>query len=150
MSRIQTSLLVEAPASQVFQLLTDPAALPELLAPVIEVELQSGLQELSRGSEVTYLMSRFGFCQQVRLRVEELVVGRRMTYRQTLGLFKEWIHTVRCEEVTEGQTLVTDSVEYQLPLGVLGLLLSDVWVRRDMEGVLRHRLLRARDRLSQL
>jgi len=147
MSRLQVSQLIEAPPMEVFKLLTDPYSLPDLLAPVLEVEVQAAESELVRGQELTFMMSRYGLSQMVRLRVEDILIGRRLTVRQTLGLFKEWIHTLRCEEVGGRQTMVTEIVEFEVPFGILGLVLSDVWVKRDLQSILATRLQRAQMRL---
>lgn len=147
MSRLQVSQLIEAPPMEVFKILTDPYSLPDLLAPILEVEVQSAESELSRGQEMTFMMSRYGLSQMVRLRVEDILIGRRITFRQTLGLFKEWIHTIRFEDAGDRQTMVTETVEFDVPFGILGLVLSDVWVKRDLQTILSTRLARARMRL---
>ena len=148
MARLQVSQVVEAPMMDVFKILSDPYALSDLLAPVLQVEVQSAESALSRGQEMTFLMSRFGLSQVVRLRVEDILMGRRLTVRQTLGLFKEFVHTVRCEEAGAQQTLVTETVEFEVPFGFLGLVMSDVWVKRDLQNLLNIRLQRAQERLN--
>jgi ligand-binding SRPBCC domain-containing protein len=94
-------------------------------------------------------MSRFGFSQLVRLRIEDILVGHRMTYRQTLGLFKEWVHTMQFEAIDAHQTRVIDTIDYELPFGLVGHLLSDLWVRADLEKLLDHRIQVARQLIGE-
>jgi ligand-binding SRPBCC domain-containing protein len=140
---IKLSRVVQAPLEKTFWLLCQPQQQVELLKPVLEVELRAADAELARGSEVHLLMSRFGFSQLVRLRIEDILVGHRMTYRQTLGLFKEWVHTMQFEAIDAHQTRVIDTVDYQLPFGLVGHLLSDLWVKSDIQMLLHHRIVRA-------
>lgn len=135
------------PASrpEAYELLSNPARLGQLLKDHLEVEVKRGADSLRRGAEYELVMTRYGLSQPVRLRVEEVVKGARLTYRQAEGLFADWIHTIRFEDHGDNQTLVTDYVDYRLPFGILGYLADDLFVRKDMERLLFDRLNRARD-----
>ncbi len=146
---IKLSRVIQAPREKVFWLLCQPQQQGELLKPMIEVEVRSSDGELARGAEIHLSMSRFGFSQLVRLRIEDILVGHRMTYRQTLGLFKEWVHTMQFEAIDAHQTRVIDTIDYELPFGLVGHLLSDLWVRADLEKLLDHRIQVARQLIGE-
>ncbi len=148
MPSFQVQRTIQAPVMVVFDGLCNPVRLPQWLAPDIEVETQGVDAPLLRGAEYGYLMTRFGFTQEVRLRIDEMIPGKRLTYSQTFGLFKQWVHTMKFAEAAVHQTLVTDIVEYELPFGIFGHLLSDLWLKKDLRSILKNRLDRAQQLLS--
>jgi ligand-binding SRPBCC domain-containing protein len=54
------------------------------------------------------------------------------------GPYAQWIHTHRFE-ARNGGTLLTDRVEYALPLGFLGRIAHGLLVKRDVEGIFDYR-----------
>ena len=145
MAHIQLSELIEAPRSEVFEYLTTPSNQPFLLEPAIHVEALSPDLQMKRGDELHFNMTRFGLSQSIRFRIEDVLPGSRLTYRQTEGVFATWTHTMKFEEHNEKTTLVTDLVDYQLPLGLLGFLADDLLIKRDMSRILQQRLIKARE-----
>src|SRR4051794_1898923 len=98
MGHLQVSEVYPASRFEVFDYLCDPNQLPVLLQPLIEVEVRSMDVALSRGSEFYFRMTRFGLSQDVRLRIEDVLHGSRLTYRQIEGLYNQWTHTMRFED----------------------------------------------------
>lgn len=145
MAHLQISQLIPASRQEVFDYLCNPAELPYLLAPTIMVEVLTPELELKRGSEVHLNMTRMGLTQAVRLRIEDVLRGSRLTYRQSEGLFAAWTHTMKFEEHGEKETLVTDLIDYTLPLGLIGYLADDLLIKGDMRRLLAARLERARE-----
>ena len=144
MAHIQCSAIVPADRQQVFDFLSNPNNLEELLQDHIDVDLLSAEAPLKTGTEYGFMMTRLGLAQEVRFEIQEVLPGSRLTYRQTLGLFKSWVHTQKFEDHGQGQTRVTDIVEYQLPFGLLGYLADDLYVRKDLTRILKDRLERAK------
>lgn len=145
MAHLQISQLIPAARQEVFDYLTNPAELPFLLAPSIDVQVLTPDLDLKRGSEAHFNMTRIGLTQSIRLRIEDVLRGSRLTYRQVEGLFSAWTHTMSFEEHGEKETLVTDLVDYQLPLGLLGFLADDLLVKGDMRRILASRLAKAKE-----
>src|SRR5437899_550103 len=98
MAHLQISQLIPAPRFDVFDYLTGAENLPFLLKPTIEVEVFPFDGTLKRGAELHFNMTRLGFSQSVRLRIEDWLRGSRATYRQVEGLFAAWTHTMKFEE----------------------------------------------------
>lgn len=149
MAHIQISQVIPATRIEVFDYLTDPKELPHLLEPHIQVEVLSPDVPPQRGQEWHFMMTRLGMSQSVRLRVEDALKGSRLTYRQAEGLFLTWTHTMRFEEHGEKVTLVTDIVDYTMPLGLVGALVDDLLIKGDMQRLLESRLLRAKARFEK-
>jgi len=144
MAHLQLSELIPAPRLEVFDYLTDPNRLPALLKPAIDVKVVTPDVPLKRGNEVHFVMSRFALSQSIRFRIEDVLRGSRLSYRQSEGVFAAWNHTMKFDEHGENGTLVTDLVDYQVPMGLFGHLADDLLLKGDMTRLLRHRLERAR------
>jgi len=60
------------------------------------------------------------------------------TDRQLKGPYKIWKHTHYFEEKNSG-VMITDEVRYQLPFGIIGLLLHRLLIRSKIESIFEHR-----------
>jgi ligand-binding SRPBCC domain-containing protein len=148
MSHLQVSEIIPASRFEVFDYLTDPKNVPFLLEPGIQVEVLTPEAELKRGAEIQFMMTRFGLKQSIRFHIEDVVPGSRLTYRQSEGVFAGWTHTMRFEEHGDKSTVVTDLVDYQVPLGLLGYLADDLLIKGDMKRLLENRLHKVMSRFS--
>ncbi|MBX3022273.1 MAG: SRPBCC family protein [Bdellovibrionales bacterium] len=150
MAHLQISQLIPATRFEVFDYLTDPSHLPFLMAPSIDVQVLSPEVDMKRGTEAHFNMTRLGMTQSIRFRIEDVLRGSRLTYRQVEGLFAAWTHTMKFDEHGEKETLVTDLVDYQVPLGLFGHLADDLLIKGDMRKLLAHRLQKAREHFDSL
>lgn len=140
MAHIQISRVIEAPRTKVFEILSNPDHLPDLLRGDIYVEVLSQGQKIGLGSEVRIAMTRLGVKQLVQLRMDDFLHSKRMMYHQVEGFFKTWTHITKFDDHGEGFTRVTDLVDYTLPFGLLGNLSDDLFVKGDMTRILENRL----------
>lgn len=143
MAHIQISELIPAGRFDVFDYLTDVRNLPSSLAPAIEARVFNEPTELKRGAEAHLALTRFGLTQSVRWRVEDVLRGSRLSFRQVEGIFAAWTQTTRFEAADDNATLVTELVDYRVPGGLLGYLADDFLIKRDLANLLRTRLRRA-------
>jgi ligand-binding SRPBCC domain-containing protein len=58
--------------------------------------------------------------------------GRSFTDTMRRGPFRAWTHEHRCEPTATGSRL-TDTIDYELPLGALGRLVAGTAVRRRLD-----------------
>jgi len=142
MAHLQVSRIIEAPRTRVFEILTQPESLPDLLRGDIDVEVVSRAEKLTPGAEVRLSMTRYGVKQWVHLKVDDFLHSKRLMYHQVEGFFKSWSHIMKFDDHGDGFTLVTDLVDYTLPLGLLGNLTDDLFVKADMTKILENRLQR--------
>ncbi len=115
--------------------------------PDVEMEVLSGPPLLKKGDEFQVELTRFGLAQNFRFLVEDVSLEK-MSYRQLDGIFKNWFHRILLEPHGPSSTLVTDRVDYSLPLGVLGHLANDLYFREDLQRILQERLERWEQSLS--
>lgn len=150
MAHLQISELIPASRLEVFDYLTDPNNLPGLLRPSVEVQVVTPEIALKRGNEVHFMMSRFGLSQSIRFRIEDVLRGSRLSYRQSEGVFSAWNHTMKFDEHGENGTLVTDLVDYNVPMGLFGHLADDLLLKSDMTRLLTKRLQRVKEHFESL
>lgn len=55
------------------------------------------------------------------------------------GPFKSWEHTHEFTAISENVTRITDSVQYELPMGIMGKLVDRIFVGRDIQNMFRFR-----------
>ncbi|MCB0361439.1 MAG: hypothetical protein KDD35_01875 [Bdellovibrionales bacterium] len=142
MAHLNCSIVIPAPVIDTYDFFTDPSGLPSLLKGKVDVDIENASADLQKGSEYCYIMTRAGISQYVRFRVEETSRGNFLTYRQIEGIFRKWVHTQKFSPHGSNQTLVTDTVDYELPFGLLGHLLDDIIFKRDLSEILQLRLQR--------
>ncbi len=149
MAHIQCAKVISAIKFDVYNLLTTPENLTELLSEQIEVKWQNPGVEVKQGSEFLFLMSRFGIEQPIRFVVDRLVIGNQLTYRQVNGVYSRFVHTMKFEDHGQNETLVTDLVDYEMPFGILGRLADDFFARADLRNILESRLEKAALKFAQ-
>ena len=54
------------------------------------------------------------------------------------GLFKEWKHVHKFDKISEGQTSITEEVIFELPFGIIGVIL-EFFVLRKVKSFFEHR-----------
>jgi hypothetical protein len=146
MGHVQVSRLIPASSGDVYRTITDLSNLPTWLDLSMEVEFPEPPGVLRPQSEFALKFTRFGKSVLARFRVDEMKPRELFAYRQTEGFFKSWVHTQLLSPHDSKTTLMTDVVDFTMPYGVLGALADDLFVRTDIEKLLKHRLLKVEER----
>jgi ligand-binding SRPBCC domain-containing protein len=95
---------------------------------------------MGAGTLLDYRLSLFGVSFSWRTRIEVFEPCRRFTDVQLRGPYRRWHHLHEFHAVEDG-TLVVDRVDYELPLGPLGILAHELVVRRTLIRIFDHRRL---------
>lgn len=114
----------------------------------MEVEFPEPLSPLREQSEFAVTFFRYGKITVSRFRVDDYKPHERFSYRQVSGFFKSWVHTQVLSVHDSKTTLLTDIVEYQLPFGIAGALIDDLFAKREIARLLQDRLLRIQERFE--
>ncbi len=83
-----------------------------------------------------------------RVRIAEVVPGRRIVDVDERSPFAAWRHEHRFDPLPDGGTRMTDRVAYRLPAGPLGGIADRLLVRRTLERALAERHDRTRSVLE--
>ncbi len=139
-----------APRSDVFAFFADPANLEALTPPWLRFEVLTP-RPLPRGEGALfdYRIKVRGLPIRWRTLIETFVPGERFTDRQIAGPYALWHHTHRFEDLPDGGTRMTDQVRYRLGWGVLGRLVTALWVHRDIQRIFDYRKQVLAERFSQ-
>jgi ligand-binding SRPBCC domain-containing protein len=146
MGHVQVSRLIPASLGDVYRYITDLSNLPQWLDPSLEVDFPSAPPVLRPMTEFDLRFQRFGQAVTARFRVDELRPREVFSYRQMTGFFKEWVHTQLLSAHDSRTTLMTDVVDFKMPYGIIGALADDLFVSRDLERMLKHRLVKVEER----
>jgi ligand-binding SRPBCC domain-containing protein len=130
---------VARPLDEVFEFFSSAGNLELLTPSLMHFEIVTpGPIAMAPGTLIEYRLRVHGIPIRWISRIEEWEQGRRFVDRQLKGPYKLWHHTHEFEEMPGG-TKVSDSVRYELPLGVLGELGGLPLVRRDLARIFDYR-----------
>lgn len=138
MGHLQRSKIIPYSVADVFQYVSDFRNLPNMLQPYIEVEILAS-PAMRKGADFAFNLSRFGITQQCVFRIDDYKVNEMFSDRQVQGVFSRWYHVQRFEVHNEKQTLLSDYIDYTLPMGILGRLADDLVSRFDLSEILEQR-----------
>lgn len=137
--RLQTQTYVPAPLEEVFDFFSRAENLERITPPELGFVILTPLPiEMKPGALIDYRLKLNG----VPLRwLSEITVWEpnvRFVDVQQRGPYKKWVHEHRFEKAPGG-TKMTDSLEYALPFGLLGILVHRLFVRKKVERIFSHR-----------
>jgi ligand-binding SRPBCC domain-containing protein len=141
--RIEHSSVVAAPLDRVWAFFDDPSNLARITPPDVSVTLLSAPSRPSLGERVLLRVSKGPFGVTWEACFVEVEPGRRFVDEQRRGPFKRFRHEHRFEHAPGG-TRVTDVIDYEPPLGVLGWIADRVAIARNLARMLEYRHERTR------
>lgn len=129
--------LARGPA-EVFAFLARPANLVQLAPPEMPLELVEGPEILRLGSQMTWKVRRWGISQRIVSEVTEYEENTLLTESHRQGPLKAWTHRRRFEACEAG-TRLHDEIDFELPGGILGMILTADMVLADIRKGLAYR-----------
>lgn len=130
---------IAAGIEEVFGFFSDPKNLGAITPPEMGFQiLASPDRALQAGDRITYRIRVNGVPLTWVTLITEWVPNRKFTDVQEKGPYAKWEHTHSFEE-TDGGVLMTDIVDYELPLAPLGRIFAGWWVRRQLAGIFDYR-----------
>jgi len=130
---------IAAPRSRVFAFHEAPGALLRLIPPWERVELVSGGGSLRPGSRVKLRVWLGPLPVIWEAEHTEYEPGKMFADRQVHGPFARWYHRHLFLDDGRGGTILRDEVEYEPPLGMLGLWFSGSLVRSKLREMFQYR-----------
>ena len=147
MAQFEKTMTFSRPLAEVFDFFLQPANLLRVSPPELHMELVEGPERLQLGAVVTLKGRRWGLSQRVVSEVIAFEPNVLFIDQQRQGPFRQWKHTHRFAALAEG-TQVQDTIEFEPPGGLLGLLVTENFIRRDLEKVFAYRAEKLRQILS--
>ena len=127
------------PAAQVFAVFRKPANRTRLAPANMSVELLDGPDSVVKGSRLLLRVRRSGVSQTIELEVADVVDGMTLIEQQKRGPFRSWRQQYQFQPTPNGGTLLTETIDYEPPGGMLGLLVTAARIESDLRELYEQR-----------
>jgi ligand-binding SRPBCC domain-containing protein len=136
--------VIDASAETVFAFHEAPDAFQRLQPPWQTTKVVQPPSSLEIGTRVVLKVKVGPFWQTIVAEHVAYEPGRMFADRMVKGPFARWLHRHIVTPRGPSQSVLTDDIEYELPLGWLGRLLVGGYARRNLERMFefRHRVTR--------
>ena len=137
--KLHRELYVSRPLPEVFEFFSRAENLERLTPPWMMFRvLTPGPIEMTEGTTIAYALRVRGIPLRWLTLIERWNPPFEFVDIQTKGPYSLWRHTHRFSEI-DGGTLIVDTVEYAMPLGVLGRLIHRIQVAEDLSLIFDYR-----------
>jgi len=124
---------------EVFKFFQDPRNLARITPPELGFQVTTrGPIEMREGAEIDYTIRWLGMPMKWRTLITDYRPPSLFIDEQLRGPYKLWRHRHDFREV-DGASVISDRVEYELPLGVLGRFAHALFVCRQLRGIFVYR-----------
>ena len=104
---------------------------------------------IALGALIIVETRRWGLRQRIVTEVVELEEGEKIVEDQRQGPFRSWRHERRFTRTAEGETEVSEQIDYELPGGMLGLVLKPAMIEAELRQTYAYRLERITEMLHR-
>lgn len=133
MSYFERSVLINCPIEKVFGFHSDTNNLTKITPDFIKVSIIKIDLPLRLQSEISLEVTQFQFIRtRWNIRLTEFDPFKLITDTQVKGPFKKWEHK-HCFEKENGNTLMTDKINYELPFGLIGRAADKLFITKMIE-----------------
>ena len=142
--RFMKESVIAASAERVFAFHEAPDAFARLLPPWQTSEVIVPPQALTVGTKVVLRTKLGPFWQTIEAEHVAYEPGKMFADRMNKGPFASWLHRHIVTPRGPSECLLTDDIEYELPLGVLGRVFGGAFARHELQRLFeyRHRVTR--------
>jgi ligand-binding SRPBCC domain-containing protein len=132
---IERAQVIPAPLEEAFRFFEDPRNLAEITPAWLRFEIVGldGLP-LRAGCKIEYRIRWLGIPFRWLTVITDYEPGRRFVDLQTRGPYRLWRHEHTFEDLN-GQTMMRDRVEYELPLGLIGRIVHRLLVSHHLRQI---------------
>ena len=142
--RFKKKSIIKASAERVFEFHEAPDAFERLQPPWQKTEVVQPPTSLEVGTRVILRVKVGPFWQTMIAEHVEYEPGKMFADRLVKGPFASWLHRHIVTPRGEKECVLTDDIEYELPLGALGRLFGGKFAQNNLERLFeyRHRVTR--------
>ena len=139
MHRLEREQWIERPVDEVFAFFADAANLQRITPPWLGFRILTPLPiEMKNGTLIDYSIKLAGVPMRWCSEIQSWNPPYAFIDIQRSGPYRRWVH-LHSFERRDGGTLMTDIVDYRLPLGPLGKLVHGLSVRRTLSAIFDYR-----------
>ena len=142
--RFKKKSIIKASAERVFEFHEAPDAFERLQPPWQKTEVVQPPTSLEVGTRVILRAKVGPFWQTMVAEHVEYEPGKMFADRLVKGPFASWLHRHIVTPRGENECVLTDDIEYELPLGALGRLFGGKFAQSNLDRLseYRHRVTR--------
>ncbi len=137
--RFKKESVIRASAERVFAFHEAPDAFERLQPPWQETEIVQPPASLEVGTRVVLRVKVGPLWQTMVAEHVEYEPGRMFADRLVKGPFAKWLHRHIVTPRGDHECVLTDDIEYELPLGVLGRVFGGWFARKNLERLFEYR-----------
>lgn len=130
---------VALPVEKVFPFFADEKNLETITPPWLNFKvIGKSTPKMQSGTLIDYRLAVHGIPVTWQSVIEDWEPNKRFVDRQTVGPYTLWHHTHQFTP-TENGTLMSDTVEYEVPGGAIGNLLLGRFIEKDLNRIFEYR-----------
>ena len=130
---------IDASAEDVFRWHAQPNALERLSPPWEPVEILQRAPGIRNGNQGVLRVRMGPFKIRWSFEHRDYIEGRQFRDVQISGPFRRWEHTHKMDPRGPNACILTDTICYELPLGMLGNFLAGWFVQRKLARLFKYR-----------
>ncbi len=140
MAYIQKATVINGSRERVFSKHATLSGIRQCLTNILDIEvIGQPIETLFKGQQIELYLGFKGISRRCILKVEDLVPNQKIDFRQVKGLFRSFRVLTQFEDHGESGCVITDLADYRLPLGLLGHLVDDLFLKGEIEKVITRR-----------
>lgn len=124
MPNSRTSVELPCPAAALRRFLGQPANLPDISDPEIELEILAAPEHVSEGAEIRFQITAIGLKQKATHRYEK-VTDSEISEVLIDGVLPAWSHRQLIEPIDDGHCRLTDDITFDSPGGMMKFIMSE-------------------------
>jgi ligand-binding SRPBCC domain-containing protein len=137
---IQREQRLDVASERAFDFFGDALNLETITPPWLRFRVVTpGPITMQAGALIEYRLRIHGLPVRWKTRIESWEPPHRFVDVQLSGPYKRWEHTHTFEAIGDDAVLMTDRVDYELPLGPAGRIARKLFVARDLDRIFAHR-----------
>ncbi|VAX35778.1 hypothetical protein MNBD_PLANCTO02-1074 [hydrothermal vent metagenome] len=139
MAQFEISIVINCQIDDAFLFLTAPAKVVSISEPGMGLTLISGAEQLAQGDRVEFELTGFGVAQKMVHEITLLERPHRFVEKQLEGPLKSVSHEHLFEEDENGFVTITDRIEFEPPGGMLGFVMTEDFLTRNLRSSFEYR-----------
>jgi ligand-binding SRPBCC domain-containing protein len=148
---IEREIILDTEPDKAWEFLSTPVNLNELTPPGLHFQILSEIPgKMYNGLLIVYEIRVPLFGRRRWLtEIKHIRDGAHFIDEQRHGPYRFWYHQHLIEPFESGKTRMLDRVFYQLPYGIIGILVHKFWVRNMLEEIFDYRARRLAELFGQ-
>lgn len=139
MAQFETRVAIACPPEKAWDFLVRPANLKLITPPDVGLHLVEAPEVLELGSKLLFKVQGWGQVQQFLHEITAFEANKQLSEEMVKGLFGRWVHDHVLTTDANGETVITDRIEFEPPSGLLGFLVNKKKILEYLDDGFDHR-----------